>query len=133
MPEIQHKLNSGEFFSNEKQKVPTVGEFAKVSFEIHKGHRKESSLNRMKSAYNKHIVPYFGNKRLDTIKPSHISAWQNTLLEKANLAPKSVKSVRTILNVIFEDAVNDDIILSNPVRKASKLPHQKPPVVHPFI
>ena len=132
IPEIQYKLNSGEFFNNQKQTVPTVGEFAMVSFEIHKGHRKESSLNRMMSAYNRHIVPYFAKKRMDTIKPSHISTWQNTLLEKASLAPKSVKSVRTILNVIFEDAVNDDIILTNPVRKASKLPHQKPPDIKPF-
>ena len=132
MPEIQYKLNSGEFFNKEKEKIPTVGEFAKISFDIHKGHRKESSLNRMNSAYNKHIVPYFFDTRMDKIKPSHISTWQNTLLEKAKLSPKSVKSVRTILNVIFEDAVNDDIVLSNPVRKASRLPHHRPKEIKPF-
>ncbi len=60
------------------------------------------------------------------------STWQNSLLGQANLCPKSVKSVRTILNVIFEDAVNDEILVSNPVRKASRLPNQKPPEIKPF-
>ncbi len=133
IPEIQYKLNSGEFFNNENEKkVPTVGEFAKVSFEIHSGHRKESSLDRMVSAYNRHIVPYFADTRMDEVKPSQISTWQNTLLNKASLCPKSIKSVRTILNVIFEDAVNDGLITSNPVRKASRLPNQKPPTIKPF-
>lgn len=133
IPEIQYKLTSGEFFNIENEKkVPTVGEFAKISFDIHSGHRKESSLNRMVSAYNKHIMPHFGNIKMDKVKPSHVSTWQNSLLGQANLCPKSVKSVRTILNVIFEDAVNDEILVSNPVRKASRLPNQKPPDIKPF-
>ena len=41
IPEIQYKLNSGEFFKNDNvKKVPTINEFAKVSFEIHKIHRR---------------------------------------------------------------------------------------------
>ena len=40
--------------------------------------------------------------------------------------------IRTILNVIFEDAVNDEIIDFNPVRRVAKLPMQVPTKVNPF-
>lgn len=132
VPQLIIKINSGEFFEKDKQTVPTVDEFAKISFKLHEEHRKSSTLDRMYSNYNKHIVPYFKNKKLTAIKPSDISLWQNKLLNEFNLKPKRVKDIRTVLSVIFEDALHDEIILFNPARRASKLPTQAPPQIVPF-
>jgi integrase len=76
-------------------------------------------------------LPYFKGKRLDEIKPSHISLWQNKMLS-FGLKPKRVKDIRIVLSVILEDAVCDEIINSNPVRKVTKLPMQPPPQINPF-
>jgi integrase len=133
IPEILYKLNSGTFFDAPMtQTVPTVDEFAKISFKLHEVHRKPSTLIRMNSNYKKHILPHFKGKQLDKVRPSHISLWQNMLLTDHGLSPKRVKDIRTVLSVIFEDAVQDEIIENNPVRKASKLPtHIQAPIV-PF-
>jgi integrase len=112
IPEIQYKVNTGEFFENEKEKIPTVDEFAYTSFEIHKNNRKKITQDRYVRLYEKHIKPFFGKKRLDHIKPSALAKWQNTLSEY--LAGKSIKGVRTIFNTIFDDALKDDIINKNP-------------------
>lgn len=132
IPQMLLKVHSGEFFNSDNvKKVPLFEEFAKISFELHKTTRKISTLNRYKSNYNRHILPHFQGKRLDQIKPSEITLWQNSLLE-LGLQPKRVKDIRIVLSVIFEDAVNDEIIDFNPVRKVAKLPMQVPTKINPF-
>lgn len=71
IPQMLLKVHSGEFFNSETvNKIPLFEEFAEVSFELHKSTRKESTLNRYKSNYNRHLLPHFKGKRLDKIKPS---------------------------------------------------------------
>ena len=132
IPQMILKVSTGEFFENDiVEKVPLFEDFAELSFELHKSSRKVTTLNRYKSNYNKHLLPYFKGKRLDEIKPSHISLWQNKMLD-LGLSPKRIKDIRIVLSVILEDAVCDEIITSNAVRKVSKLPMQAPPQINPF-
>ena len=119
IPEIVHKLNSGMFFENNNvKKVPTVNEFAYISFEINKSHRRILTQLAHKDNYERHIKPYFGNKRLDDIKPSSIATWQNKLLE--TLSTKSLSLIRAVFNVIFNDAIRDEIIVKNPLKLIKK-------------
>jgi len=119
IPEIVHKLNTDKFFKNDNvKKVPTVDEFWKVSFEIHKIHRRLLTQNNHQNVYKLHIKPYFGNKKLDEIKPSHLATWQNKLLE--NIATKTLSMIRAIFNVVFNDAIADDIITKNPLKFTKK-------------
>jgi len=131
IPEIQYKLNSGEFFKNDNvKKVPTIDEFVKVSFEIHKIHRRVLTQKNHLSVYNNRIKPYLGNKKLDEIKPSQIATWQNKLLEE--LSTKSLSMARAVLNVIFNDAIADEIIVRNPlklIKKPNNIPVRK---IKPF-
>lgn len=119
LPEIIYKLNSGTFFNNDNTTIPTVNEYAEVSFALHERNRKESTKYDYESSLRLHINPYFGNKRLDKIKPSDIALWQNRLLEK--LTPRRVRNIRAVLNTFFEDAMRDEIIDKNPVSKV-KIP-----------
>jgi len=132
IPQMLLKVHSGEFFNNENvKKVPLFEDFAEVSFKLHSATRKESTLNRYKSNYNRHILPIFKGKRLDKIKTSEITLWQNKLLE-LGLKPKRVKDIRIVLSVILEDAVNDEIIDFNPVRRVANLPMQVPTQINLF-
>lgn len=114
IPELKYKLKHGKFFENEEETkvVPTVEQFSKVSFEIHKNNRRSFTQDNYKRIYELHIRPYFGNKKIDLIKASQIAMWQNKLLEK--LSSKRVKSVRTVFNTFFDDAMRDEIIVKNP-------------------
>lgn len=130
LPEIQYKLNSGEFFNtpNEK-KVPTVGEFAKVSLELHKSYRKQSTIYDYLSSLKNHILPYFENTPINQIKPSDLALWQNKVLERVSAG--RLKNIRIVLNTILEDALNDEIITKNPFSSV-KLPKRNPIIIHPF-
>lgn len=116
MPEIQYKLNSGEFFNNEKEKIPTVGEYMPISFELHSGNRRELTRKGYDSVYNLHIKPYFEDRQIDSIRPSDIIRWQNTLLK--TLSAKRVRSIRSVLNTMYIDAINDEVIEKNPFSRA---------------
>lgn len=111
-----YRLNSGEFFkSNTNNKVPTVEEYAKVSLELHSKSRKASTTYDYATAIKLHILPKFGAKRLNAIKPSDIQLWQNKLLE--TLKPSRVRTIRATFNTIFDDAIRDEIIDKNPISK----------------
>ena len=112
IPEIIYKLNSGEFF---KTTIPTVSEYAKISLELHSKNRKASTTYDYETSIRLHILPTFGNKPLNEIKPSDIQLWQNSLLEK--LKPRRVRNIRATFNTIFDDALRDEIIDKNPISR----------------
>ncbi|WP_310442245.1 hypothetical protein [Sulfurimonas sp.] len=109
MPTLQLKLLNGELF---EKSVPTVDEYSKMSFEIHSSTRKQSTQTDYRISYEKHIKPYLGKKRLDTIKPSDIALWQNKILE--SVSPRRLKAVRAVLSTIIQDAMRDELIVPQP-------------------
>ena len=115
IPELIYKLNSGKFFETDKSKIPTVNEFAKVSFELHSKSRRATTTYDYETSLRLHISPTFGNKRLNIIKPSDIQLWQNKLLDK--LSPRRVRNIRATFNTIFDDAMRDEIIDKNPISR----------------
>lgn len=112
IPEIQKQLVIGEFF--EKENKPTVDEFTKISFSMHKNNRRELTNLEYQRIYRLHIQPTFGSIQIDKIKRSHFYKWQNDLLSK--LASKTVKSIRTVFMTILEDAYKEEIIDKNYLR-----------------
>jgi len=114
IPEIVYKLNQGMFFKSEskQEEVPTLNKLSEISFEIHKHERRELTQANYIRKYELHIKPYFGSKRLDTIKPSLLASWQNKLMETHSA--KAIRNIRTVFQTILEDATMDDIIKINP-------------------
>lgn len=129
IPEIQYKLNYGTFFENERLDIPTVGEYAKISFELHSHHRKITTTYDYESSLRLHINPHFADKRIDRIKPSDVALWQNSLLDK--LSPRRVRNIRAVLNMFFQDAIRDGIIEKNPLTMV-KVPKIEKVEVKPF-
>lgn len=62
---------------------------------------KQSTAARKESMINKHLLPYFKNKKLSEIKPSDVLKWQNALLMSIN--PKTGKKYSdTFLKTLHE-------------------------------
>lgn len=112
IPEIQRQLLVGEFF--EKENRYTLDEFSKISFNLHKNHRRELTQISYQEIYNLHISPILGKLYLHEIKRSQLLQWQNNLSEVK--AYRTVKTFRTVLMTIFEDAYKDELILKNPLK-----------------
>ena len=126
LPQMQVKLYSGELF---KVSVPTVDEYSKLSFEMHSKTRKESTQADYRISYEKHIKPHLGKKKLDSIKPSDISLWQNRVLE--SVSPRRLKNIRAVLSTIIQDAMRDELIMRNPLPLV-KLPRADKVEISPF-
>lgn len=127
IPEIQYKLNTGEFFKNE---IPTVKDFIYKSFEIHRESRKLSTHKDYYNGYHNHIEKSFASKKLDEIKPSDIELWQNTLLKKG-LSPRRIKTLRTIFTTMYSDAIKDGIVKYSPLTVV-KVPKAEKVEIKPF-
>jgi len=110
IPQMILKVHSGEFFNTTI--VPTLKDMITISLNIHNGSRKFLTNKAYESVFKNNIIPYFGNRKLDTIKPSELLLWQNDLLESN--ASKSVAKIRTIFYGVFEDAIRDELINRNP-------------------
>ena len=113
IPQMLLKVHSGEFFENKI--VPTVKEMIDVSLKMNKSNRKKSTHMCYVCVLNKHVIPLFGNRKIDTIKASELTLWQNELLKTHS--NKSVINARIVFNGIFEDALKDEIISKNPISK----------------
>jgi len=130
IPEFVYKLNSGEFFKIEDEnKMPTVDEFALISLNMHKATRQQVTTNDYMTSYRLHIKPYFGEKKLDSIKPSDIALWQNDLLSK--VSPRRIHNIRAVFNGIIMDAMRDEIISKNPIALI-KRPRADKVKINPF-
>ncbi len=110
IPQMLLKVHSGEFFENNI--VPTVQEMIDISLKMNKASRKANTHAIYQYILNKHIIPIFGKRNIDTIKASELTLWQNNLLDI--LSNKSVLNIRIVFYGIFEDAFRDEIIQKNP-------------------
>lgn len=106
---------TGDIQLIQQQKEYTLQRFANNYFDIHKKEVREFTYKRNLLNFNKHILPYFGHRILDTIKPMELEQWQYNLLD--NYSVGSVQVYRTTLYSIFEMATRNDIINKNPLSR----------------
>lgn len=125
---LELEKNQGEFFKN---KIPTVNEFVIKSINMHKFERNENTHNDYMGIYHNHIKDVLGFKTLDKVKVSDLKQWQNDLMTIKGLSPSRVKTCRKVLNTMYKDAIDDEIIEINPLSKVSA-PTVIAPEIKPF-
>jgi len=59
-----------------------------------------------------HVYPYFGQRRLATIRPSEIQAWVRRLT--GALSPATVQVIHGIVAAIFKAAIRDRKVSASP-------------------
>ncbi|MBW3643354.1 MAG: site-specific integrase [Actinobacteria bacterium] len=91
----------------------------------------ESSREATELRLRLHASRHFGHRELRTIKPSVIQAWLRRLQQE--LAPGYVRTVFTNVSSVFNAAVDDGLITSNPCRAGSvKLPKREQRKIEPW-
>lgn len=110
--------------------IPTVREFGIKSLQMHKSNRKENTHKGMERMFNLYIDPFFGNRTINSIKPSELQQFQTDLFDK-NLSGKYIKNIRSVFQKIIDDAINDDFTDINPFKKV-KQPKVIKSDIYPF-
>lgn len=77
--------------------------------------------------FNKHVLPYLGNLKVNEIGPAHIRKWQNTLLEakkdgtEENYSQTYLKTVHNQVSAMFNFGMRYYGIKNNPCRQAGAM------------
>ncbi|MQY36174.1 hypothetical protein SRB17_41710 [Streptomyces sp. RB17] len=91
----------------------TFGEYASRWYEAQD--LAASTMQNYKRHIEEHLLPEFEDKALAGILRTNIDAWEKK--EKALYAASSVKTWRSTLHLIFEDAIDEGLITSNPAAR----------------
>lgn len=105
---------------------PIFADFAERSLALQKHDVEGHVLQAKQQILERDILPYFGSRKINSILPSEIKAWQNELAKRLSIG--SILKYRSVLNHIFDDAWRDGKIPENPVLKV-KLPNKSNPKV----
>ncbi|GAB2331976.1 LacI family DNA-binding transcriptional regulator [Streptomyces variabilis] len=91
----------------------TFGEYANRWYEAQD--LAASTMQNYKRHIEEHLLPDFEDKALAGILRTDVDLWEKK--EKAAYAASSVKTWRSTLHLIFEDAIDEGLITSNPAAR----------------
>ena len=101
--------------------IPTLNEYKSKSFNLQSSNRSSVTQKDYMNMYKRNIEnTELGNSKIDKIKGTNITHFQNTLI-KSGYSVSTIRTYKTLLSSIFEDAIKDEIILKNPCKLAAKL------------
>lgn len=94
--------------------------FINVYFEDKKNELKANSVRNKRLMINKHIIPYFGTKKMNEITPADIIQWQNIIQEK-NLSKTYERMIQNQINALFNHAQKIYNLKDNPCKKVKRM------------
>ena len=97
-----------------------MNSFIQVYFEDKKNELKENSIRNKQHMMNKHIVPYFGTRKMNEITAAEIIQWQNTIQEKG-YSKTYERMIQNQLNALFNHAQKIYNLKENPCKKVKKM------------
>ncbi|MBN2319316.1 MAG: site-specific integrase [Acidobacteria bacterium] len=99
--------------------IPTVNEYQKKWLdELEKTDVKRSTKELYSYLMARHVVPAFGKDRIDAIDYPKLKAW--VIERSGKYARDTVRLMVSTLRVMLQEAVNEGILLVNPVMELGK-------------
>lgn len=124
--QLRHRAALG-LFPVVTKTIPLFADYAKRWFDVWVVTNTRPSTQRAREAYLRiHLIPAFGQKRLDTIASVDLETYKQRKLE-AGLAAKTINEHLSALNLILKCAVDEEIIGRTPKIVWLKSP---PPEIH---
>lgn len=104
--------------------VPTVNAWFNFWIDSIKGENiKYNTRTIYRNRYKFNIEPYVGDMLINEIRPLHC---QNILNNMTNeYSDESIQRTRTVLKMLFESAVENEIIIKNPITKGTRSKSKK--------
>jgi len=81
---------------------------------------RENTRSSYRGDLTNYVIPHIGNERIQNIRRGDIKKLIGTLITRGgrdgkSLSPKTVKNIVSVLRVCFNEAVEDGILIGNPV------------------
>lgn len=109
-----------EMLSQGNQVDMTVREFAELYFEDKKVDLKMRSIEHKRDVLKTHVFPYFGNRKIGSIRASDLIKWQKIMLEKG-YKPTYLHDIQKHFSALFSHAFKVYDLPENPFRKISQM------------
>lgn len=94
--------------------------FVNIYFEDKKNELKQNSLRNKRHMIETHIIPYFGERKMNEITPAEIIQWQNLIHEKG-LKETYERMLQNQLNALFNHAQRIYNLSNNPCKKVKRM------------
>lgn len=91
----------------------TVNEVFELWCDLKRG-LKDNTFQNYKYMYNMFVRSSFGKLRVTTVKKSDVKRFYNTLADEKILTIATIDNIHTVLHQVFDLAVDDNYIRSNP-------------------
>lgn len=81
---------------------------------------------------DKHLMPFFGAMKTNTVLPSHVREWVSDRVA-AGVSPATIRHTKIVLSAIFTTALNDGVVPVHPCRgvKTPTVPRKEFRIVTP--
>src|SRR5215208_2005480 len=79
----------------------------------------EGTYSRYERTCRNHLVPFFGRIKLRELSPAHVRAFKARKIEEG-LNPNTVGVMQGVLSTALNQAVDDDLVPSNPASRVKK-------------
>jgi len=76
----------------------------------------ELYLEKLQMTTRKYLVPYFGPRKLSSIKPTDMKEYRLKLIRENKLSYKSINDIFMVFKFIVDTAMSDNILLYSPLR-----------------
>lgn len=97
----------------------TVNEMFDLWCDLKRG-LKDNTFQNYKYMYNMFVRPSFGKIRLTSVKKSDVKRFYNTMADERILKVSTLDTIHNILHQVFDVAVDDNYIRSNPTDNVLK-------------
>lgn len=97
----------------------TINELFDLWCHIKRG-LKDNTFQNYKYMYNTFVRPKFGKLKISQVKKSDVKRFYNYLADERALQASTIDSIHTVLHQVFDLAVDDGYIRSNPSERVLK-------------
>lgn len=97
----------------------TINELFDLWCHIKRG-LKDNTFQNYKYMYNTFVRPKFGKLKISQVKKSDVKRFYNSLVDDRGLQASTIDGIHTVLHQVFDLAVDDGYIRSNPSERVLK-------------
>lgn len=97
-----------------------MDKFVDIYFSDKKNELKANSIRNKQHMINKHIIPYFGNKKLNEITPADIIQWQK-IIQENKFSKTYERMIQNQINALFNHAQRIYNLKENPCKKVKRM------------
>lgn len=109
--EIRKRIDAGVYTDNSRI---TLDKYFDEFIDNKRRKVKSNSIRTYTILYQKHISPVMGSRRVQQIERREVQMLQNEMAERLSITAANM--VISVLKIILNEAVKDEIIIKNPVK-----------------